>query len=420
MGACSSLKAPSYLKSALPESPFVGVRDLGALPLGRPWKGDLYRSKDKARTPVVSDEAPWSGRGSVGAPMQSFAAPRILSDNRVLTAVLGEGLRLSDLRTGATLWSYLRPIGVGAEALVVEPFVYVASMDSFVAKIRIESGEVVWSRKLNVESTGGLAMDAGVVYVTSADNALWALDEKSGEPIWSYRRPAPAGSLYWSLRGSSKPVVSADGSRIFAGFSDGAVVAVNARGGSLAWERVLQSRSNLFKDADLGPVMSPDGNTLYIGQVDGDLVALGTRDGGVVWKRAVQIVSAPSFSSDSKDLFVSSLNGDFHRLRASDASVVWTVSQQAYGLGTRAAIVNDKYVAVAWTMGPLTLFDAATGRKVWASADKIQTVAPPTSDGERLLVISSRNQLHRFVLVPSAESQAPVTKPEAPLSALAK
>jgi len=397
LASCSSFKAPSVFNSALPEGP-LRVRDLGALSLSLEWRGDLHRSKELARGSGVKLEMPWRDRGTLGAPMQSFVAPRLLSDNRVLLGLLGEGVQMRDLRTGAILWSYLKPIGVGAEPLVVEPFVYVASMDSEVAKIRLDSGEIVWTRKLNVESTGGLAMDAGRVFVTSADNALWALDEKTGSPLWSYRRPSPSGSLYWSLRGSSKPVVSADGALVYAGFSDASVVAVQARGGDLAWERVLASRSGLLSDADLGPLLSPDGSALYVGQVDGDLVALSAKDGGVLWKRALRIVSAPSFSSDSKFLYVSSLAGELHQIRATDASLVWTVAYPSYGLASRTTSVKEGLVAVAWTSGPVTLIESSSGKIVWESDDKIQSVAPPESDGERLLVLSSRNQLYRFAL----------------------
>ncbi|MEO5668294.1 MAG: PQQ-binding-like beta-propeller repeat protein [Bdellovibrionota bacterium] len=397
LAACSSLRAPHPLTSASPQKPFE-VRDLGALSLSKEWRGDLYRAKDVARKDVSKEDLPWRGRGTIGSPMQSYVAPRILSENRVLVALLGEGIQMRDLRSGALLWSYVKPIGVGAEPLVVEPFVYVAGMDSQVAKLRLDTGEVLWTRKLNVESTGGLAMDVGVVYVTTSDNAVWALDDKTGSPLWSYRRPSPTGSLYWSLRGSSKPLVSADGTKVFAGFSDGSVVAVNTHGGDLAWERVLQSRSNLFKDADLGPLLSPDGGVLFIGQVDGDLVAINSKDGGILWKRALQIVNAPGLSPDSKSLYVSSLSGELHLIRASDATEVWSVSHPAYGLASRATPVSDGLVAVAWTAGPLTLIDASDGKIVWTSADKIQTVAPPSSDGQRLLALSSRNQLYRFVL----------------------
>jgi len=396
LAACSSLKAPRFLKSSLSQNG-LEVHDLGALSLSKEWTGDFYRSANASRAVGFKQDLPWRGRGTVGAPMQSFVAPRILSDNRVLLGLLGEGVQMRDLRSGAVLWSYLRPIGVGAELLVVDPYVYVASMDAHVAKLRLDTGEVVWTRKLNVESTGGLAMDAGVVYVTSTDNAIWALDEKSGSPLWSYRRPTPNASLYWSLKGSSKPIISMDGSKIFAGFTDGSVVAVNARGGDLAWERVLQSRSNLFKDADLGPVLSADGATLYVGQVDGDLVALNSRDGGVLWKRALQSVSVPALSEGTKDLYVSSLSGEVHQIRAADATVAWTVSHPSYGLASRVTPVRKGLVAVTWTSGPLTVLDSSNGKIVWQSQDKIESVAPPASDGERLLVLSTRNQLYRFV-----------------------
>lgn len=397
LAACSSLKAPRFLKSSLKKD-VLEVHDLGALSLSKEWTGDFYRSKGAKREVGFKDDLPWRGRGTVGAPMQSFVSPRILSDNRVLLGLLGEGVQMRDLRSGAILWSHVSRIGVGAELLVVDPYVYVASMDANVTKLRVDTGEVLWTRKLNVESTGGLAMEAGVLYVTSTDNALWALDEKSGSPLWSYRRPSPNGSLYWSLKGSSKPVISADGTKIFAGFSDGAVVAINARGGDLAWERVIQSRSNLFKDADLGPVISADGGTLYVGQVDGDLVALNSRDGGILWKRALQAVSSPSFSDDNKDLYVSSLSGELHQIRAADATVAWTISYPSYGLASRVTPIRKGLVAVAWTSGPVTVLDSTNGKIIWQSQDKIQSVAAPASDGERLLVLSTRNQLYRFVL----------------------
>jgi len=394
LGACASLKAPSFIKPMTPNSS-IQVRDLGAVSLSQDWMGSIYRA-DRSALPDKTVDYPWRGRAKVGAPIQSYVAPQILSDNRVLLALLGEGLQMRDLRTGALIWKYLKPLGVGARALVLEPYVYVANMNSEVSKLRLDNGEEQWTHKLNVESTGGIAVAQGVLFVSTADNAVWALDEKTGNPIWTYRRPTPNTSVYWSLRGSSTPVLSIDGGRVFVGFADGTAVALRAQTGDVVWERSLPSRSTLFKDFDLGPLMGKGGAQIFLAQADGDLVSLNTADGSVLWRRPLNVVATPTYDTARNLLFVASLKGEIHAVSANDGSVLWTQSAARSGLATSLVPFQKDKLLVTWTHGPLSIHSADDGSKAWESVGTLRSLAPASTDDARILVLSTRNELHRF------------------------
>lgn len=395
LGSCASLKVPSIVKPIEPRSEFL-LRDMGAIALASEWTGTMLRA-DRWNKTDETKYYPWRGRSQVGAPIQSYVAPKILSDNRVLLSLLGEGLQLRDLRTGALIWKYLKPLGVGARVLVLEPYVYVASMNAEVAKLRLDTGQAQWVHNLGVESTGGVALAQGVLFVSTADNAVWALDEKSGRPIWTYRRPTGNSSVHWSLRGSSTPVVSLDGGRVFVGFADGTAVALRAQTGDLVWERSVAPRSTLFKDFDLGPVLSKNGSQLFIAQVDGDVVSLNTADGAVLWKRPIGAVSIPTYDPESHILYAASSNGGLQALSAADGSILWTQKMSRSGLASSVQTFQKDRLLVTWTQGPLMMLNAKDGSIIWESRSPIQSLAPASSDDTRILVLSTTQQLHRFV-----------------------
>lgn len=375
------------------------VRDMGAISLGAEWKGDVHRSSRV----IKSDKTlnfPIRGRSQLGSPIQSYIAPQILSDNRVLVSLLGDGLQLRNIESGAVIWTYIKPLGVGSKTLVLEPYVYVSNMNSEVAKIRLDSGEILWEQKLNVESTGGFALAHGMLFLNTADNAVWALDEKTGNPIWTYRRPISNSSVYWSLRGSSTPLISFDGGRLFVGFADGSAVALKTQTGDVIWEVVVPTRSALFKDFDLGPISNATGSQIYIAQADGDLLALNPASGAILWRRSLSVVSPMTYLADRDELFVSSYNGDFHAISARDGSVIWTQNNEKSGLATSVVPFQKDKLLVTWTHGPVSMHQAKGGASIWSSKSELRSLASASADETRILILSTRNELHRFVYEP--------------------
>jgi outer membrane protein assembly factor BamB len=341
----------------------------------------------------------WRERFSVGAAPQSFSAPIFVGGDRVIVATLGGGVRMLDVRSGAVKWQAEIPVGVGARPLVREPFLYVAGMDARVRKLRLSTGEQLWSASLPVESTGGLSLQEGLLYVTTADDGLWAIDESTGRGLWSYRRPGPTSSVFWSLRGAATPVVSSDGRQVFAGFSDGTVVGLDAHSGETLWERGFGDRTGMFRDADLQPVLSPDGASLFVALVDGDLIALRSSNGATLWSVAVNAASAPWLDEKGEALFVAGGDGSLKKVSVAEARLLWETDGGGRGVLSQPAGLGEVFVATTASRGGVQVFRRDTGELAWEYVDHVSGLAPPAFDGRRLVALSGRNELLVFGVV---------------------
>lgn len=395
LSGCASLRA--VFSSRLPESP-LRVEELGAISLteepGPHSRGSFATGERQARKAEVWQ---WRGNWAVGAGQQSFTAPIFLGGNDVLVVTLGGGIELRDLPSGIVRWSVPVPIGVAAQPVILGASVVVAGMDSKVRRLRLASGEEEWQARISAESLGGVAAAQGVVYVTTGDDGLWALDEKTGNTLWTYKRPTPSGSVYWSLRGNAIPLISPDGKRVYAGFSDGTYVALESISGHTLWERHFE-RSGRFRDADTTAALAADGSTLYLPLVDGDLLALKTSDGATVWSVPGGGAATPLLNDADKTLVYATGDGRVQKISTLDTKVQWSTSLGARGNGSQPVALGPKFLGVSTTHAGLVILDAGSGKLLWERDLGTGTLAPPAFDGRRMLLVTGRNRLLTYRL----------------------
>jgi outer membrane protein assembly factor BamB len=382
--SCSSLKSP--FRSELPTGS-ARVLNLGAFQVTTLPGFELSNP-----TPGPWE---WRGRFANGAPMQSFVEPQFVGSDEVLLSTLGGGVELRRLPTGAVVWSKPVTIGVASKPLILGSSVYVAGMDGVVRKFRLNNGQEDWTAKLSAESTGGLASAGGLVFVPTADDSLWALDEKTGQRVWNYRRPAPTGTVAWSLRGQALPAISPDGARLYIGFSDGVFLALETSSGNTVWERNFD-RPGRFKDADLSPVLSADGGTIYLPLVDSDLLALRASNGATLWTLPDGGGATPLVDEASGVLFALTKTGQVQKVSLKDTSVVWSRAVESGGVLSKPAFVGKDFLAVSASHFGIVLIERESGKISWKEDYAFGPIASPVSDGRRLLVLSARNRLHLY------------------------
>jgi outer membrane protein assembly factor BamB len=315
-----------------------------------------------------------------------------LGGDDVLIVTLGGGVGVYDIRTGAPRWKIEIPVGVASQPLVLGSSVIVAGMDGFVRKIRMDSGVVEWTSRVSAESLGGVAASQGFVFVTTGDDALWALDEKTGKSSWTYKRPSPQGSVYWSLRGNSIPVLSPDGRKLYLGFSDGVFVALESSSGQTVWERNFD-RAGRFRDADSPAQLSKDGSLLFLPLVDGDLLALKTGDGTTLWSVPGGGGAPPLVDEEEGAAYVSLVSGGIQKISLKDTKLAWTVDLGDRGSASTPVGVLGGNVAFTTTRSGLMFLDRQTGAIVAEKRLGTGIIAPQAFDGRRLAVISPRNDL---------------------------
>ncbi len=214
--------------------------------------------------------------------MREYLGARI---NHVMEPLLFEGLVIQgnevdgimayDQVTGRQRWKRAIQGGVTASAKIEGDTLLFGAGDGFFYALDALTGRTKWSFPIRSEGIGSPLVQDGVVYFLTGTNTAYALKVASGEQIWVYSRPDSANL---TVRGASEP--TSWGTRLYAGFSDGVLVALDRAKGTVIWEKPL-SESGRFRDVDSKPVI--DGNTLYVSSYDGQLYALDVSTGQTLW-----------------------------------------------------------------------------------------------------------------------------------------
>jgi outer membrane protein assembly factor BamB len=186
-------------------------------------------------------------------------------------------------------------------------------------------------------------------------------DRATGEALWRYQREAPEGFYVSEHAG-----LALSGDRLLTGFTDGVVVALDARDGSILWERdttgdlQVSSDTIRFTDVDTTPVVI--GETVYVASFAGGLYALERSSGSVRWMRddltgVVGIAEAP----DGR-LILSSGDLGIVAARARDGEPLWK-TRIARGAPT-APIVEGDLILVGESEGGLLALALDDGREL--------------------------------------------------------
>ncbi len=197
--------------------------------------------------------------------LRGSSAPLIAGD-AVIVGLSGGRLVKLELATGLPEWEttvtpprgrseLARVVDLDATPVLDHGTLYVCAYNGDLAAVDLESGAVLWRRKLSAHA--GLAMADGVLYVTDSDDQIWAAKPSDGAGLWKqdalrYRNlSAPAvlgdwlilgdlaGYVHWLSRADGKLVARqkiADapiqarplvvGERVFVYASDGTLAAL--------------------------------------------------------------------------------------------------------------------------------------------------------------------------------------------------
>ncbi len=275
----------------------------------------------------------------------------------------------------------------------------------------------VWTYEANTPLWAGPTFAGGVVYVGGQDGSIHAIDARTGTRLWAAATGGPMriGTRRW---GAPAPIrvrpVLADGV-LYAQVDDGWLYALAVKDGKRRWRvRIVDqpierlpfdqpaSRFDRF-----GSDVVMNAGRLYVGTHDGKLLALDPVDGHTLWefKAGDAILAAPAIAGGkvvfgSYDHFVYALDAVTGRQlwkRDTQGAVVSTpaiaddkvvVGNRCYDLlgldlGT-GDVAWKRYIWMSWVESSAALFggtayvgssdaaavyafDAASGRRVWAT-----------------------------------------------------
>ena len=276
-------------------------------------------------------------------------------------------------------WEYKASAGFAGPPTVAGDTVYVGARDGRLYAFALDGGKLRWSYDTNEELGTRPVLANGLVYVASLQDTVFAVDASTGAFKWHHRREARSG---FSIRGAADVQVG-DG-RVFGGYSDGAVLALDATTGRVLWERIVAPPG---EQIDVDGLALADGK-LYAAAYSGVVAALDPKNGTTLW--TTRLPGAHVVSAAKGLVFVVSPDA-VTALGSSDGVRVWEARMDAAAAG--APVVVGRWLAVPAGLAGLRWIEIASG-KTYRILDAGEGVSgPPAVAGGRVYVLSNGGAL---------------------------
>ncbi len=264
----------------------------------------------------------------------------------------------------------------------------VATYAGEVMALSEETGDELWRKQLPGEVVSAPRTNGSVVAAQTVNGKLFALDAKTGEQLWFYDNPPPV----LTLRGTPSPIVA--DTAIYAGFSNGRMMAFNPANGLILWEQRIASpkgRSELERMVDIhsSPVIK-DG-VIYVGTYQGRISALARGTGKPLWGQDGSTSESVALSGDK--LFVSHADGKLIAYNSTTGEQLWSNEKMLRRLLNGPQVFGD-YVAVVDFEGYMHVVNQSDGEFVARTkVDGKGARAPMLTDGETLYVYTNSGKL---------------------------
>jgi outer membrane protein assembly factor BamB len=310
------------------------------------------------------------------------ARPAVDPETGRIIALTRDGRVRSVDMEGRLEWGFKTEDPFVAGATVDEGVVYVPGGDGVLYALRARDGSVAWRYDAGEQLATPPVIADGRVFVASQGNTLFAVDAKSGQWLWQYRRDLPTGFM---VQGMGTPTLSKG--VLYAGFSDGFLVALDPATGAAKWERALSSPGNEFLDVDTTPIVDDAGRLIAASYKDG-VYALDAQTGEVVWNTVTAGVTGAIHRGEV--VFTTGDRG-VNAVLAEDGRIVWGLPLEDHAAHPPTLVRGLLAVPVE---DALLFVDLSSGRARlrWDPGQGVS--APPTWADQRLYVLSNTGYLY--------------------------
>jgi outer membrane protein assembly factor BamB len=245
--------------------------------------------------PVASLTEAW--KGETGDASGHLFRPQAEGDD-VFAAGGSRVVRIA-VPTGNMLWKADTEAKLSAGAGVGQGMVLAGGGKGELLALDLGSGQLRWKAALSSEVTGQLWAVADMVIARTGDGRVHGLAAADGSRKWLYTRSLPA----LSLRGAGGMVVRDD--VLYAGFSGGKLVALNAVNGAQLWEATVavpRGATELERVADVmgNPVV--DARQVCAVAYQGRVACFDRRNGALLWARDTS--SNSGLAMDERNVYV--------------------------------------------------------------------------------------------------------------------
>ncbi len=389
-GALASVAACALGMAACTSSPFSAPRGLsmeGATALRETGPGVL-------RLRFTKSLLEWY-QGSY-VPVESAGAALDARRNRIYQGTTEGRLYVFDPH-GAELGHY--DAGEGIEATptidVERNELFVPAVDGTIHALDAATLRPRWKENVGFAVRRPPVLTEDTLYVVTETDQVVALAREDGAALWTYRRPP---GEQFSVAGQAS-LVLVDG-RIYTGFSDGVVVALDASDGSVVWEvdtsediGEVESNRPSFGDVDTTPVVTDE--LVYVASHAAGLYALSRSNGSVEWRDEAK-KGIVELADAGRWLVLLSVRDGISAIDRTTREVQWRRPVER-GAPTSARVLPDQGLLLyGESRGPLLAVTVREGRELARLESGHGFTAPPSVLGDLGAVLSNAGSLFVF------------------------
>lgn len=322
---------------------------------------------------------------------QHRGTPAVSPDGSRLVVGASDGA-ISCLRSrdGSLLWRKRVEGPTDTEALIENGVVYLAPANGSALAYRLADGKLLWQTSLPGPGANRPVAAGDKLLIMTMVNNLVCLRKSDGKYLWSHKRPL-GGDLF-KLIGSARPLVA--GKTVYAGFSDGQMVKLGLKDGSVLQSRRLGKPGVNFADIDVDPVLVA-GNLLTGSGATG-VVALDPDTLAQRWSYAIETPSDLAVKDDR--VFVTGGNGSVACLQARSGKEIWKVKTDQQGLLSAPVYATKGWLLVSSEDASLLVFHGATGTRVQVFNPGKGASAPPAVWKNRAFWVSNGETVYSMMV----------------------
>ncbi len=227
-----------------------------------------------------------------------------------------------DAKTGITNWENNLATEISAGPGVGGTILVVGGPEGQVIAMDIDTGTVLWETSVSSEVLSPPVIDRNKVVVRTQDGRIYGFSIQTGKREWSFDTNIPN----LTLRGNSTPI--AKGGRVYIGFDNGKVAALNIIDGSILWQQNVinsQGKTEIDRIADIDGDIDVVATDLYISSAADKTMSVATESGRSLWSQNIGSVTGVTVSRRS--LYLSDNQSVVHQLNRTDGSRGWTQEQ---------------------------------------------------------------------------------------------
>ena len=352
--------------------------------------GIEYRSESLIKTPLtaiqekVSANKLWSK--NIGTTVNKFDANLVVTmRNGALVVSDSKGLvTCINAKTGKTLWQQKLARAITSGAQLADNKVLLTTAAQLIV-LSAKNGSKLWQTKLSSVALAAPIAYKSAIYVHTVDGSLSAFDARNGRKLWAYNALLPE----ITLRHASQPVIYHD--YVVTGFASGKLVALRRTDGTVAWEVMVKqpgagSEQQRMLDISANPVVF--GDYIYVVGYNGNLLAVDANGGTVAWER--EIASVNGMAVANKVLFVADPQGQLWSVHRKSGTVAWK-QNALYGRQLGKPTFFKNTVVVADTDGMVHWINGKDGSLVGRLQVSKHAISAPLIISKGILYVLSSN-----------------------------